>query len=159
MASGRLAVAVIALIGTTIACGTGGAGSSAPNTLHLQYVVRSVGCGAPQAVEDPDAPGHCVVLGNSLFGPSDFTTPVVKHDAVRGVGVGITLTSSARAVFVRDFDTIARSAPDDADARLTFVFDGQALEWTLLPGPDANLLVVTPNATVANRIVASLQDR
>jgi hypothetical protein len=149
---------LIALVSTALACGDD-AGSSAPNTLHMQYVARMVRCGTPEAVEDPDVPGHCIVLGNSLFDPSDFTNPVVKHDAALGSGVGVTLTSNARNVFVRVFETIAPNSLTAPGGRVTFVFDGRPLRWALLPGPDANLFVATPTESFAERIAASLRDQ
>jgi hypothetical protein len=151
-----LALVVTALVSVAMACGGDDAGSSGPDTLHMQYVARTMGCGTPEAIEDPNAPGRCIMLGDSLFGPSDFTNPVVKHDAVFGQGVQVTLTSRARAIFVRDFDSIASNAEADAGVRLTFVFDGQPLRWTLLPGPDANLFIVAPDTELAERIVRSI---
>jgi len=151
-----LALVLIALVSTALACGGDDAGSSAPNTLHMRYVAKMVRCRTPEAVEDPDVPGQCIVLGDSLFGPSDFTKPVVKDDAALGSGVGVTLTSNARNVFLRNFETIAPNSLTAPGGRLMFVFDGRPLRWTLLPGPDANLLVVTGDKGLAGRIVASL---
>lgn len=146
-----------AIVITAVACSEGDAGSSARDALHMQYVVKTADCGVSDAVEDPDAPGHCIILGDALFDPSDFTNPVVKHDAALGTGVGITLTSRARDIFARNLETIAPNAQTDTGARLTFAFDGTPLRWTLLPGPDANLFVVTPTNTIAERIAASLR--
>jgi hypothetical protein len=123
----------------------------------MQYIARTVGCGAPQALKDPYVPGQCIILGDLLFGPKDFVNPVVKHDSERGSGVGVTLTSRALAVFQHEIETLAPNAPPAPGTRLTFVFNRRPLRWTLLPGPDANLFVVTPNDRLAQRIVASLQ--
>jgi hypothetical protein len=150
-------VVLLVLVGTALACSGDDAGSSAHDALSMRYVARRVECGADQAVDDPQAPGQCITLGDSLFGPSDFTNPIVKHHAALGSGVEVTLTSGARDVLVHDLENIAPNAQTDPDARLTFVFDGRALPWTLLPGPDADLLVVTPSTKLAERIVASLQ--
>ena len=96
------------------------------------------------------------MLGGLQFGPEDFLNPVVQHDPERGSGVRVTLTSRARAVFQHEIESLAPNAPPGPGTRLAFVFEGRPLQWTLLPGPDAHLLVVTPNDRLAQRIVASL---
>jgi hypothetical protein len=154
------AVLVLALVSSASACGDGGSGSSAPSGLYLQRIVRSVRCGAPQAlVDDPFKPGRCVALGDVQLGPKDFVHPVVEQDPARGSGVGLTLTKAAAALFRREIASLVPGAPSAPGSGLTFVFDGRPLRWTLLPGPDTRVFVVTPDDTVAQRIVASLQSQ
>jgi hypothetical protein len=145
------------LVIAAAACSGNHSGASAPDTLSLRYVAKSVECGTPQAVDDPDTPGRCIVLGESLFGPHDLTKPVVRIDGANGPGVAVTLADSAREYLAHHPEMLAPNTADVPGPRLTFVFDGQPLPWMLLPGPAANFFVATPSTNLAQRIVASLK--
>jgi hypothetical protein len=113
-------------------------------------------CGVPGALADPYLPGHCVILGDLQFSPTDFLNPVVKQDDRGEWGVGLTLTHQALAVFQHEIDSLVPNAPPDPTSRLLFVFKGQPLRWTSLPEADATVFVVTPSQALAQRIATSL---
>src|SRR5262249_1318462 len=125
--------------------------------LQMQHATVAQ-CGVPNAIADPvfrGLRGHCVLLGDLQFGPSDFVNPIVKQDDGTW-GVGLTFTPNALPVFTQAIESLTPNAAPDPNPRLLFVFRGAAYRWTSLPEADATIFLITGNQKLAQSIAASL---
>ena len=90
---------LIVLIGATLLGCSAGAKDGSSDGLEFHAVASSAPCDTPHAVRDPARPGSCILLGDLVFGPADFTHAIVINEPPNVLGVGLTLDSHSADTF------------------------------------------------------------